>query len=205
MPDATLLHGTEQPQISGYDYGQANVARSPLTLEELHQLEETLGWGEEDARVLQRHGDIFRENAEKLVDAWREVIGSQNHLVKWFFGPDGKRDADYAARVKKRFVQWVVDAVFRPHDRAWLDYQEEIGLRHTPEKKNQTDNARTPPLVPLRYLLGFVPVVTRASRRFFTGAGVTGAELTKLEDAWTKAVQLHVTLWSRPYAKEGLW
>lgn len=204
MSNTALVH-TEQPQIAGYDYGRGNVARSPLTLEELAQLEQAVGWGEEDALVLQRHGDIFRENAEKMVGAWREVIGSQQHLVKWFFGPDGKRDAEYAEKVKKRFVQWVVDAVFRPHDRAWLDYQEEIGLRHTPEKKNQTDGAQTPPLVPLRYLLGFITVVTIATRKFFTDAGVSGQELTKLEDAWAKAVQLHVTLWSRPYAKEGLW
>ena len=205
MSNTTSVHGTEQFQIAGYDYGRANVTHSPLSLEDLHQLEQTIGWGEEDARVLQRHGEIFRENAEKMVDTWREVIGSQHHLVKWFFGPDGKRDAEYAAKVKKRFVQWVVDAVFRPHDRAWLDYQEEIGLRHTPEKKNQTDNAHTPPVVPLRYLLGFVTVVTIATRKFFTDRGIAGADLTKLEDAWAKAVQLHVTLWSRPYAKEGLW
>jgi len=38
-------------------------------------------------------------------------------------------------QLKRRFVQWVVDVAIRPHDRAWLDYQEEIGLRHTPEKK----------------------------------------------------------------------
>jgi hypothetical protein len=43
------------------------------------------------------------------------------------------------AKVKKRFVQWVLNACFRPHDQAWLDYQEEIGQRPTPEKKNHTD------------------------------------------------------------------
>jgi hypothetical protein len=167
MSNATLAHGAERTQIGGYDYGRRNAAHSPLTLGELRQLEETVGWAEEDARVLQRHGDIFRENAEKMVDAWREVIGSQQHLVKWFFGPNGKRDADYAAKVKKRFVQWVVDAVFRPHDRAWLDYQEEIGLRHTPEKKNQTDNAHTPPLVPLRYLLRTMKMLSALQSRAF--------------------------------------
>jgi hypothetical protein len=170
MSNATLVHGTEQPQIGGYNYGRDNVAHSSLTLEELHQLEQTVGWTEEDVRVLQRHGDIFRENADKMVSAWREVIGSQPHLVKWFFGPDGTRDAEYAEKVKKRFVQWVLDSVFRPHDRAWLDYQEEIGLRHTPEKKNHTDNAHTPPVVPLRYLLGFITVITIATRKILHGA-----------------------------------
>jgi hypothetical protein len=32
--------------------------------------------------------------------------------------------------VKRRFVQWVIDTCARPRDAAWLNYQEEIGLRH---------------------------------------------------------------------------
>jgi len=101
-------------------------------------------------------------------------------------------------------VQWVVDVATRPHDRAWLDYQEEIGLRHTPEKKNKTDGRQTPALVPLRYLLGFVPVVLPV-RQFFKSAIADGRELEALESAWGKAVQLHVTLWCRAYTREGLW
>ena len=30
-------------------------------------------------------------------------------------------------------------------------------------------------------------------------------ELQKLQDAWARTVQLHLTLWSRPYVKDGLW
>jgi hypothetical protein len=80
--------------------------------------------------------------------------------------------------VKARFVQWVVDAVSRPRDQACLDDQEEIGLRHTPAKK-QTDGAHTPPVVPLRYLLAFVTTVTTASRKFFVDAAVLDDELQK--------------------------
>lgn len=196
---------TQATPIPGYDYGRAGVARSPLSLEELRQLEQTIGWSEEDARVLQRHGEIFQNRAEQMVDSWRAVIGAQPHLAKWFFDPAGKPDEEYKARVKRRFVQWVLDACFRAHDQAWLDYQEEIGLRHTPDKKNKTDGAQTPPVVPLRYLLGFATIVTIETRKFFTDAGVAGEELQKLEAAWAKAVQLHVTLWSRPYVKAGLW
>ena len=195
----------EAVQIPGYDYGRPGSAKSPVSIEELRQLEQAVGWTDEDAMVLQRYPEIFRDRAEDMVDAWRAVIGAQEHLVKWFFGPDGKKDEEYAAKIKKRFVQWVTDACFRPHDRAWLDYQEEIGLRHTPAKKNRTDGAHTPSMVPLRYLLGFVTMVTIGSRRFFVEQGVSGAELQRLKDAWARTVQLHVTLWSRPYTKEGLW
>lgn len=205
MSKSTLIHETEASSIAGYNYGRAGVARSPVSLDELRQLEATVGWSAEDAEVLQRHRDLFEDKAEQMVDSWRAVIGAQPHLAKWFFGPDGKPDDDYKAKVKKRFVQWVLDACFRPHDQAWLDYQEEIGLRHTPEKKNQTDDAQTPSVVPLRFLIAFGTVVAATARKCFVDAGIRDEELHRLQDAWSKAVQLHISLWSRPYVKEGLW
>jgi hypothetical protein len=192
-------------QIPGYDYGTSKAAHSPLSIEELRQIEATVGWCKEDADTLQRHGDIFKHNAEQMVDSWRAVIGKQPHLAKWFFSPDGKPDEEYKARIRKRFIQWVLDACFRPHDQAWLDYQEEIGLRHTPCKKNVADGAQTPSVVPLRYLLAFGPVIAIGTRKFFVDAGVHDEELLRLTDSWSKTVQIHITLWSRPYTKEGLW
>jgi hypothetical protein len=158
-------------------YGQLNVAYSPVSVEELRQIEMTVGWSEEDVRIL----------------------GKMVSRTEW------QARREYKAKVKKRFVQWVLDACFGHHDQAWLDYQEEIGLRHTPEKKNQTDGAHTPAVAPLRYLIAFGTVVGISTRRFFVDARVRGDELRKLEDAWSKAVQLHIALWSRPYAKDGLW
>ena len=86
-----------------------------------------------------------------------------------------------------------MDVAGRPHDRDWLNYQHEIGLRHTPARKNETDGTHAPPVVPFRYLLAFVPVVLPV-RGFFTRAIESEQELMKLEDAWTKAVVLHITL-----------
>jgi len=200
MAQSTLI-----PEPPGYAYGHPEVPRSPVSIDELRQIESTVGWTDQDTKILQRHAEIFRNNAESMVDAWRALIAAQPHLLQWFAGPDGKRDEQYAAKVKKRFVQWVVDACERPHDQAWLDYQEEIGLRHTPAEKNRTDHAHTPDLVPLRYLIAFTTAVAIATRPFFVRAGVADPELRKLEDAWAKTLQLHVTLWARPYTKERLW
>ncbi len=205
MSESGSVHERQQELPSGYDYGQPGIAHSPLTLRDLQEIETAIGWTEEDARVLQRHSEIFKQNAEQMVGAWRQVIASQPYLAKWFTTPDGKPDEEYKAKVKARFVQWVTDACLRPHDQAWLDYQEEIGLRHTPQKKNKTDHAPTQALVPLRCLIAFVTTVTISSRKFFLAAGLAGEELQRLEDAWQRAVQLHVTLWSRPYAQAGLW
>jgi hypothetical protein len=196
---------TAAEQIAGYDYGKPASARSPVSLEELRQLEQAAGWTAEDAAVLARHPEVFVDRAEAMVNSWRAVIASQLHLIQWFFGPDGKPDEAYMAKVKPRFVQWVKDVAMRPHDQAWLDYQEEIGLRHTPAKKNLTDGAHTPDVVPLRYVVGMAGLIALSARKFFVEAGVSGEELQRLEDAWTKAVLLHVSLWCRPYVKDGLW
>lgn len=192
------------PSIPGYDFGAPSSAISPLSIDDLRNLEQTAGFSTADRDLLLRHADLFCANAEAMVDSWRSVIAAQPHLAQWFLRPDGKPDDEYKARVKRRFVQWVADIATRPHDRTWLNYQEEIGLRHTPARKNITDSAHTPPLVPLRYLLGFIPVVLPI-RHFFSASISHPDELSRLELAWARAVLLHVTLWSRPYAREGLW
>ena len=201
MTESSAPHN---PEIPGYNFGSPEVAQSPLSSEDLLHLEQTLGWTVNDERLLRKHAGLFEAQAEQMVDSWRAVIGAQPHLAQWFVGPDGQPDEVYKARVKRRFVQWVVDVATRPHDRAWLNYQEEIGLRHTPQKKNKTDSRHTSPVVPLRYLWAFVPVVTEV-RSFFEGAISDSAELAALERAWDKAVHLHVVLWTRPYTCEGLW
>jgi len=195
---------SQNPEIPGYNFGAPEVAQSPLSSEDLLHLEQTLGWTLADEQLLRKHAVLFEAQAEHMVDSWRAVIGAQPHLAHWFVGPDGQPDDEYKVRVRRRFVRWVVDVATRPHDRAWLNYQEEIGLRHTPAKKNKTDSRHTPPVVPLRYLWAFVPVVTEV-RSFFESAISDSAELTALERAWTKAVHLHVVLWTRAYTSEGLW
>ena len=191
--------------IRGYDYGSPRAAHSPVSLDELRQLEAAVGWTEDDARVLRDAAAVLTPRAEALVDHLRAQIGRQPHLAKWFFGPDGKPDEGYKAAVKQRFVRWVTDICTRPHDQAWLDYQEEIGLRHTPEKKNKTDHARTPDVVPLRYLFAFAAPTALAVAQFLAPAGWPAAKIDAAQRAWTKAVILEITLWSRPYVRGGLW
>ncbi len=191
------------PQIAGYDYG--HTPHSPVTLDEFALLKATAGFTDADQQALHRAADVLAPNAEALVDGWRKIIGSQQQLAHWFVGPGGKGDERYKAAVKPRFVQWVVDLCTKPLDQDWLDYQQEIALRHTPAKKNLTDHANTPAHVPLRYLLAFVPPILESVRGRLQDSGLPPDEIERMHSAWTKAVMLSVTLWSRPYTSDDLW
>ena len=192
-------------EIQGYDYGNARVGRSPVTLAELRELEATVGWTSADEDAIALAGQVLAGQEEAMVDSWRGIIADHPFLAKWFFGPGGKPDEAYKAAVKKRFVQWVSDLCRRQRDQTWLDYQEEIGQRHTPAKKNKTDGARTPDVVPLRYIWVFAGPVISGAREFLASKGHSAAQVERMHQAWTKSVLLTLALWARPYIKDRLW
>jgi len=43
------------------------------------------------------------------------------------------------------------------------------------------------------------------AREFLAPKGHAADEVDRMHRAWTKAVLLQITLWSRPYAREELW
>ena len=122
--------------------------------------------------------------------------------MRHFAGADGQPIGDYLARVRSRFGQWVRDVCERPYDGAWRDYQHEVALRHTRERKNQTDGVDASPEVPLRYLIGFVFPITATMRPFLAKRGHDPQEVDRMATAWFKAVVLHVCLWAQPYAPD---
>lgn len=92
-----------------------------------------------------------------------------------------------------------------PYDQDWLNYQHEIGLRHTHLKKNKTDEASAPPHIPLRYVIAFTAVINDTMKPFLSKKGNSVEEIEAMHRAWCKAVILHVTLWSRAYVAESDW
>ena len=137
-------------EIAGYDYGAQGVARSPLGLEELELLKQTVLFGEEDEEHLRMAGDVLEDQVEDVLDVWYGFVADHPHLVCYFSDSEGRPDEEYLGRVRGRFGQWILDTCRRPYDQVWLDYQQEIALRHIRDKKNQTDGAyETPDLIPM--------------------------------------------------------
>jgi len=190
--------------VAGYGYGAEATARSPLGVEDLDLLKRTVLFTEEDERYLRMAGDVLEGQADEVLDVWYGFVASHEHLVYYFSDGGEEPNAEYLARVRERFKRWILDTCRRTYDREWLDYQQEIALRHTRAKKNQTDGAyETPDHIPLRYVIAFVYPITATIKPFLARGGHGAEDVDRMHDAWFKSVVLQVALWSQPYAREG--
>jgi hypothetical protein len=107
---------------------------------------------------------------------------------------------EYLAKSNLRFEQWILDTCLRAYDQDWINYQQEIGLRHTSAKKNQTDSVRSTPYVPLRDIIAFVTVLNETIRPYLAGKGNPAEEVDGMHRAWCKSLQLKLALWTRLYS-----
>lgn len=188
--------------IAGYEYGQAALAQSPVSLDDLQLLKTTLLWSDEDNQYLKLAGEVLKDQTDAVLDLWYGYVGSNAHLVK-YFALNGTPNADYLAAVRKRFGQWILDLCQRDYDQDWLNYQHEIALRHHSIKKNKTDQVQAEPIVHFRYLVAFIFPITVTIKDFLTKKGHSTEEVEKMYAAWFKAVTLTALLWCHPYINEG--
>ena len=193
----------EAQTIPGYSFGAPEVARSPVTADDVELLKATLLWSDEDDRYLRMAGDVLRDQVDDVLELWYGYVASHPHLVHYFADRDGQPIAEYLERVRARFARWVRDVCGRPYDDTWRDYQHEIGLRHTRAKKNQTDAVDSVPEIALRYLVAFIFPITATMRQFLANKGHAPDDVEGMHTAWFKAVVLHVCLWCEPYASEA--
>ena len=177
------------------------TARSPLSMEEFELLKKTVLFTYDDVRYLQMAGQVLDDQVEDVLDLWYGFVASHPHLVYYFSDRAGNPIPEYLAAVRARFGQWIRDTCAARYDRVWLDYQQEIALRHTRAKKNRTDKVDSASdHIPLRYLIAFIYPITVTIKSFLGKKGHAAEEVENMYQAWFKAVVLQVTLWSAPYA-----
>jgi hypothetical protein len=189
--------------ISGYSYGTSETALSPLSSIDFDELKQSVLFGSDDEHYLGIMGDILADQIDAVLDVWYGFVASHPHLVYYFSDGHGNANGEYLAAVRKRFGQWILDTCKRPYDQTWLNYQQEIGLRHHRTKKNQTDHVESVPNIGYRYLVAFIYPITATIRPFLTHHGYSAEEVEKMHQAWFKSVVMQVALWSTPYVKAG--
>lgn len=198
-------HGAqgERQQIPGYRMGDPQLARARLSLDEVEQIKSTLQWSGADEDALRESGDLLAPHVDALLDDWYGFIRSQPPLIATFSGASGEPDQQYLDAVRARFRQWVFDTASAQYDQQWLDYQLEIGRRHTSDGKNTTDRVQAARVVPFRFMFPMMEPVLGALRKHLTRAGASGQQADEMERAWRKSLLLQLTLWSEPYVREG--
>lgn len=189
--------------IHGYTLGTSAVARSPLSLAELENMKKSALFGAEDVAALRQSLPILEDQIEAILDVWYGFVGSLPHLLASFSTPAGQPIPAYLGAVRKRFGAWILDTARAEYDQKWLDYQHEIGLRHHGIKKNKTDGADSTPVIPFRDLFLLISPVTTTLKPFLAKKGASPAQVEAMHAAWVKSCLLQLTLWTRPYVKDG--
>lgn len=187
-------------QIHGYTYGTSEVATSPVTLQQLEDLKISVGFTEEDQRYLHQAATVLVDQTKQIVEHWRSgIIAGIPNLARHSRSPQGEPMPDYLAKSNLRFQQWILDTCLRPYDQDWLNYQQEIALRHTTLKKNKTDNVSSTPYVPLRDIVGFISVINETIKPYLAAKNHSAGEVDRMHRAWCKSIQLQLALWAEPY------
>jgi hypothetical protein len=160
-----------------------------------------VGFTTETQTYLRMAGEVLTDQTRRVVERWRsEIIAGIPSLAQHSRSIEGNPLPDYLAKSNRRFEQWILDTCLRPYDKDWLNYQQEIALRHTSVKKNQTDGVQSTPYVPLRDILAFIAVINETIKPFLAAKGHSPEDVEKMHQAWCKSMQLQMALWAKPYA-----
>ena len=187
-------------EMPGYTYGEASVSTSPVSLQELEDLKTSVGFTSEDVEFLRKAGTVLEGRTHQIVEHWRSgIIASIPNLARHSRTLDGEAIPNYLAQSNLRFEQWILDTCLRPYDQDWLNYQQEIALRHTSLKKNAVDGVTSTPYVPFRDIVAFVAVLNDTIKPYLVREGSSEEEVNSMHRAWCRSLQLQIALWSRLY------
>jgi hypothetical protein len=189
--------------IPGYSYGAADVAESSVSTKDLEGLKVAAEFTNEDERYLRLAGEVLADQVKEVVHRWRDgIIASIPNLARHSRTPEGNPIPEYLAASNLRFQQWILDTCLRPYDQDWINYQQEIALRHTSLKKNKVDAVRSTPYVPFRDVIAFVAVMNETIKPYLAAKGHSIEEVERMHRAWVKSMQIQIALWVGPYAND---
>jgi len=116
----------------------------------------------------------FPQRTGRAIEAYAALVSKDQTAV--ILGVERRKPfhdkiPEYLANSNLRFQQWILDTCLRPYDQDWINYQQEIALRHTSLKKNKVDAVRSTPYVPLRDLIAFIAVMNETIKPYLAAKG----------------------------------
>ena len=147
---------------------------------------------------------MLTNQTRQIVEHWRSnIIARIPNLARHSRTPQGDPIPEYLAASNLRFEQWILDTCLRPYDQDWINYQQEIALRHTSSKKNKVDGVQSTSYVPLRDIIAFTAVMNETIKPYLAAKGNSAEEIDKMHRAWCKSIQMQLALWVGPYTDSG--
>src|SRR5688500_15301253 len=67
---------TPETAIPGYSYASDDVARSPVSSDDLDLLKQTVLFGPQDEEALRLAGEVLEDQVEQLLDVWYGFVAS---------------------------------------------------------------------------------------------------------------------------------
>ncbi len=70
--------------IPGYTYVNAELKKSPVSMDDFSKLKQASLFGDDDVRYLKMSHDILKDQTEQVLDLWYGFAGSTPFLLHYF-------------------------------------------------------------------------------------------------------------------------
>jgi hypothetical protein len=141
-------------------------------------------------------------NHQKTTESTLEDQIETGYRAHYFGNPDGHVRLAYLAAVRLQLAQWMQYTYRACNDQAWLDYQQEIALRHAPAPKHLTDEAAAvADHIPTRYMIAYNYPISATIKPFLSKKGHSAGDIRQ---AWFKAIVLEIFWRASPYAQTDI-
>ena len=135
-------------------------------MREFVELQTSAGFPDEELRYLRLAGEVLRGRTRQILEHRRAgIIAGIPNLARHSRAPEGDVLPEYPAKSNLRFEQWILDTCLRAYDQDWINYQQEIALRHTS---------------------AFVTVLNETIRPYLAGKGNPAEEVDGMHRAWVQ-------------------
>ena len=81
--------------IPGYAYGDAGLSASPVSLQDLDLLQQSVLFTDADRHALAMAGEVLAPQVEDVLDVWYGFVAAHPHLVLYFADAQGRPIAGY--------------------------------------------------------------------------------------------------------------
>ena len=194
----------EAKDLPGYNPGSPEVAKSPITLEELNDLKATCLFTDEDMIYLRLSYDVLKDQAEDLVTCG--VASSRSMSTSPAMAWIGRR-ANRTRNTPRLSASVTPSGCSIPREPNTTKHGSIISMRSVyatiGKKKNVTDHANAATHIRGRDLIGFAAATVAPMRPYLEKGGHSAETVQRMQDAWWKSMILQVTLWSQAYMNPG--